>query len=500
VPKGLTDRQSLVMTALGRIAESPDLGGQPTVLIGPSGAGKRTVARATAEAHGMTFSEVPSAVLAHVDLVLADLSSSGRRALLFVPGLESADGAAQALVMRLLRKTAEQDEPIGGTLIVAALTTTHAASPIASELPIAKAFRNRLYLEGPDSGDEIELVGEATIARLAPNVSVSRDAWAVLYGSIVADDCFHTLVRWIETAASELGASQAIGRSQVTSAIASDAAITLGRLRYRGVSVPSADVANWIAQFPTPLRGIASGLVRSLAREYFVNDGAFYKAIQELGERASFSPRRRVAMCRWQSMGKSAPRLANALKNQLGLEVADEINLADPGSWPAIQPGTEIVLVDDIIGSGSTLRRLAVGPNSALTQVAARYPESQVTVVVLIAFEESIRSIQGENGWPASRARIIPWRLMTSQDRLFTDDSRIITGEGSRIRLRSFARHVARKNRYRRPLGFQEMAGLTVFHDTVPNTTLPLIWIRRPGWLPLFPAEGPMGGQQDDRR
>jgi len=303
----------------------------------------------------------------------------------------------------------------------------------------------------------------------------------------------HTVRRWIAKAASEHQASQ-ISRAQIESAAASDLRWILAPVRFRGQPVTPAMAERWIGQFPTSLQPTALRLVHEVAARYFVNESSFYLAIEDVIGRARIPRGASVHFCGWQLLSKSAPRIAHEIKTQAGWKTAGEIDLSQPATWPTSAKVEWLVLADDFVGSGSTLRQLYRKHIQGLLDC---FPAAQIRILLLLAYESGIRAARA--AWVArrelsNRVQICCHRLLTDRDRCFSPLSAIVIDPARRAELREFCTETAvtRMNGLQAhlALGYDETGALVAFHDSVPNNSLPLLWCDRGSWVPLFPRAG----------
>ena len=146
-----------------------------------------------------------------------------------------------------------------------------------------------------------------------------------------------------------------------------------------------------------------------------------------------------------------------------------------------------IVLLDDVIGTGQSV-------SSDIARIAAEVhslaKSRNIFVLTVAGYAEGINYVIEETG-----ASVICALEYSSQDTVVNLDAAFYAGmqmsERARIldRIKRYCRLAARSD-----LGYGSVGGLLVFDHNTPNTTLPLIWARGNGWIPLFPRAGRIPG------
>jgi hypothetical protein len=254
----------------------------------------------------------------------------------------------------------------------------------------------------------------------------------------------------------------------------------------------------WAAQFGE-LQWVAFHILRWIASRYFINDREYFTAVSELINRSGISSGSRVVFCKWQSEGQSGPRVANQFKNRAHwcIDRGCEIDLTrDEADWPQLDANAtyQFVLVDDFVGSGRTIAALFVGEDAPVRRLLAKLPHARLWIGIIVGFEGALRASLSAIAEYAARVTITPYKLLTEEDKCFSDKSRIFASPITRDKVKEFCLHAA-KTHYpglsrNLRLGFNDTAALIVFHDTVPNNSLPIVWHNEGTWFPLFPASG----------
>jgi hypothetical protein len=271
----------------------------------------------------------------------------------------------------------------------------------------------------------------------------------------------------------------------------------LSQVPYRGQVITTTELSSWMAQFPMELQPVALHLVRKIATDYYVGIQRYHESLDSLIHRSGIPDNGEVVFCRWQALGKSADRVANILKNQAGWKVHADLDLRQPvNSWPSLSEKEAywFVLADDFIGSGTTVGSLFGSPESPIPRLLGRYPRARLILLVVAGFEVGIRRVRAEIARYRNRVEMMLANLWHDEDQCFHPASRVILDANQRGKLRAFCLHAAETLMRRLPpkfrLGYKEIAGVVVFHDSVPNNSLPILWHRSDKWQPLFPRSG----------
>jgi DNA polymerase III delta prime subunit len=509
-------REILTSIAIGGSAYLPTL-----LLIGPPGAGKRTIARATAEALGMEFVDVRvDGVAKNVEEMLFGTlieaqNASDRRAapgilggasstLVYLSGIENLEPSLWNS-FSLVTSTKTFKDILGNSWristdvwIVGALKVSSSEFLIGPEHWLCTTFEQRTRISPPTDVSDLLAICRSILSELPGSPTLDASLTEFFTDKPSISDHLHSIRRWIEIASSPHRGGGPLTRGRLEAAMVDDLEWALARLTYRGVTLTPAQFSRWADQFNHDLRPMAAHLVRQIADHYFIGSANFYQVLDEVIARSEIQPDTPVAFCRCEPLGKSSPRVAHAIKNQAKWKTVVDVDLsADPRTWPNLSARgvRHVILADDFIGSGKTLSKLFLGGNGPLSLLLHRNPEVSLYVLVVAGFEYGFRKIKF--AIPVQlmkRVRMIAGHLFTSRDQCFEGKSRILTSDEKRNALRQFcldmaAAHYPNLHPDSR-LGFGAIGALVVFADTIPNNSLPILWHDSGSWVPLFPASG----------
>jgi hypothetical protein len=330
---------------------------------------------------------------------------------------------------------------------------------------------------------------------VSPLASGDRRLDDIVYALAGSGEGLTMLGRVLEHAAVRAKSGR-VDHAAVLRAMRSDLSWLAAGVEYRGARLTEKALRQWLKQFPDDLQAVALQLVRSVAKDYFIGARDYFLALDHLIHESGVPRDAAVSFCVWQHVGTSAPAVAHRLKNQAKWRRLPDVDLrADPARWPDFPdaPPDAFLLVDDVVGTGNTLRKLIAGPASPVAELLRRFPRAQLRILVIAAFDEAIRLVRADLSEFRDRAALIPSRLLGRRDLCFSKESRILPNPAHRDRLAAFCRGNA-GNRIRlgrsMRLGYQGLGAALVLHDTVPNFTLPLLWYESETWRPLFPAAG----------
>jgi hypothetical protein len=333
--------------------------------------------------------------------------------------------------------------------------------------------------------------------QIAPGVQLGASGREALSAIGTADDNLHALRRWIESAVIDVAPAGFVEDTHLRHAMVEDTGWLLSQIPYRGHVLATRELYGWVQQFPADLQPLAVHLVRQIAQKYYVSVNLFHEALDDLIGRSGIPRGSSVVFCRWQRLGESAERVAHSIKNQAGWRVQAELDLRQPlNSWPKLsaREARWFVVADDFIGSGRTACELFASPEKLIPRVLDRYPHSQAKVLVVAGFEGGIRRVRAEISGCRDRADIVVSRVWQDTDRCFDPSSRVLPDPKRRDRLRQFCLEAAERYMPRLALnlrlGYEETGGVVVFFDSVPNTSLPILWHGLGSWRPLFPRSG----------
>lgn len=484
------------------------------LLVGPEGSGKRTLARTAASTLGLTFIEVPvNAAPRSVWMRLAGSQLEAERArqelkapgslgqaepsCLYVSGVQHLDPALWSDIERVVSERRYFDL-VGNTWqlsddvwIVGGLTFPVHEPAIVPDHWLARAFDHQINIQLPTADADLRHVCVGILEELGHMAGLDSDATTMLRAACLDRRGLHTIRRWI-TEAARIASAAPISSAILRLVGLNDVRWLLSQAPYRGMIISATALGRWLAQFPDDIQPLALHLVRSMTQRYYVGSASFHGGLNTLIRKSNIPKGSRVSFCRWQSMGQSAPRLAHALKNQAGWRADVEIDLEHEARWPAGEIEW-IIIADDFVGSGNRLSSISEGPRSRLDALLSRYPRAQVMILILVAYAHGLRRIRAMSR--RERVRMLTYRVLGDEDRVFTEASTIIPNSHDRQALRQFCMEEATNGRLSGLppqfwLGYRETGAIVVFFDTVPNNSLPILWADNGRWVPLFPVAG----------
>ncbi len=275
------------------------------------------------------------------------------------------------------------------------------------------------------------------------------------------------------------------------------------RLIYLGKQKDVAEVRQWLRQFDDDGRiEVAFLLLKRLAESGFINGGANVNGLAKMDE--SLSARR-------QDIGEGVWRMFRRRKDNLyighvdsdtksGAATARELakRMSPSKCGPAdgmltwvksrLDKDPFLVVVDDFAGTGNTLtkglERLWSMEKDLFSKLAE---QGRIVCCLQTAFPEAINQVKLQ--FP--KVQVLPMTIFDEKVKAFASDAGIFEDKGEREYAQDVLLQIGRQLVPQNPLGYENMAALVSFHNTIPNNTLPVFWaagkVNGREWKPLLP-------------
>lgn len=490
----------------------------PVLMRGGPGTGKRTIARAMADKAGIPFVEIPLAgpseflrkrlfgseaeCLRSKDThdPPGELSSLDNHLVYFsdLQGLSiDIHQDFQKLVTRRTYSDLNGREwrlPQG--LIIVVSLTEGVEGNVTPTHWLCRQFSAQIMVDVPHAQKEAFGLIQEIIRNIQPDCKVELSESEAVTLLSVAQWNLRTLREWIQGRMTMRSSSGVINYNDIREVIEKDVGCLLSRMEYCATCVPLDRYRNWSAQFPPKLASVPIHIVRKIYDAYYISAAEFQAGIHNLIRKSKITADGKVVFCKWQYLGKSAPMVTHELKNRGRWKLIGELDLdRDLETWPKLrnETGVSFILADDFVGSGKTFKKLLT--TGSVKKLVEHYSEASVKILIVAAYEEPLSEIARTLRVISDRIDIQVHKLFFSKDRCFTDDSLIFASDEERNDVKRFCCEMAEKHFPRlrnHPFGFGGVASLCVFHNTVPNNSLPILWFddNQREWTPLFPARG----------
>jgi len=275
------------------------------------------------------------------------------------------------------------------------------------------------------------------------------------------------------------------------------------RLIYLGKQKDVAEVRRWLRQFDDDGRiEVAFLLLKRLAESGFVNDGANVNGLAKMDE--SINARRRdIGEGTWRmfrrrkdnlyighvdSETKSGATTARELAKRLSPSKCGSVDGMHTWVQSRLDKDPILVVVDDFAGTGNTLTkgldRLWSMDKEMFSNLAE---QGRVVCCLQTAFPEAIAQVKRQ--FP--KVQVLPMTVFDDKVRAFAADAGIFEDNGEREYAQDVLLQIGRQLVPQNPLGYEDMAALVSFHNTIPNNTLPVFWaagkVNGREWKPLLP-------------
>lgn len=281
-----------------------------------------------------------------------------------------------------------------------------------------------------------------------------------------------------------------------------------GDLAYRGERVNEVQVRAWLEQFGNQRRQwLAFRLLLTLrARGYFSEsavNSACRQLLQQIMTRGDeeYGPVQTLKKGRLQNVlvshvdhvGKSGGALVTSFRRVNQISAANAGAIDELAQRLRSMPGPKVViLVDNFVGTGSAGSEDLGKTLAKFDQYAPGWrKDTDVFYAVVAGFEqaEDVVTMKTKHD-----VRVVIQRLLTDRDRAFNPEADIFEDDHQRSEAMDMCADIGRHLEPKHPLGWGGSQALVVFHDNVPNNTLPIFHKRGrhyqgKEWVPIFPRD-----------
>jgi hypothetical protein len=284
-----------------------------------------------------------------------------------------------------------------------------------------------------------------------------------------------------------------------------DLLVVSQQLIYCGKQKDVTEIRLWLRQFDDDVRiDIAFQLLKRLAERGYVTEGAKLQALSKI-EEALYARRRETGDGVWKVIrGKSDNLCITYVDTEMksGATTARELTKRlRPGKSGApntlsdwmkshVEKDALILIVDDFAGTGSTIQK---GLEKFFSQEDAKeilesyLSERRILCYILYSFPGALQKLR--ESYP--RVEFIATHVFGEEVRALDSEAMILENEEEIKFARDVLIQIGRELTPQTPLGYGDMGALVVFHNTVPNNTLPVFWssgtVNDRSWKPLFP-------------
>jgi hypothetical protein len=276
------------------------------------------------------------------------------------------------------------------------------------------------------------------------------------------------------------------------------------KLVYCGKQKDVAELRSWLRQFDDDTRiETAFLLLRRLADKGYISDGAREYSIVKLTETLA-ARRLELGQKKWNVIRGRRDNLCvsyvdSDLKSgaTLAREITKHLNPGKAGDAKSIAGWVKsridadpiVLIVDDFMGTGSSMKdglRLWMEQIDKVS-LSRLLNEGRILCGVLYAFADALETVRSS----FATIKVVASNVLGPEVRAL-DSAAEIFGNEEEVK---FAKDVliqfGRELTPQKPLGYGDQAALVVFHNTVPNNTLPIFWsngrVNEKAWQPLFP-------------
>jgi hypothetical protein len=276
-------------------------------------------------------------------------------------------------------------------------------------------------------------------------------------------------------------------------------------LIYCGKQKDVSELRVWLKQFDDDIRiDIAFQLLKRLADRGYVSEGARSQALFTLQE-AVRAKRREIGSGQWKAVRGKQDNLCITFvdtETKSGGTTARELaKMLRPGKCAApeeitywmkthVDEDALLLIVDDFAGTGSSILKglKSFFDIKGIDRVRHRFlSEGRILCYLLYSFPEALDKFQHE--YP--EVQFFSVNILGDDVRALEADAAIFEEEEDLNFAKEVLLQIGRELTPQIPLGYGDMGALVVFHNTIPNNTLPVFWssgtVNDKPWKPLFP-------------
>lgn len=264
---------------------------------------------------------------------------------------------------------------------------------------------------------------------------------------------------------------------------------------YRGRAITEDKVRAWLHQFDTienqklmlnilqSVTFYGRDIVRQKMKEA---NGIVIRGIVQYIEEGRRRRRRDIIVSYLDQIGKSGAQYAKlyAEENYISQE-----NVIERGKLATFLNRNEhvkaLVFVDDFVGTGNS----ACDYFNTLNEECGdflRTGKIKVYFIAICGYASAISIIEHTILKLQLPIDIHFCDILDETAKCFSKESSVFSNQADSVRAKGIASSYGSRLRKRLPLGYGDCQATIVFEDSCPNNTLPILWDKSSGWIPIF--------------